>query len=64
MSVKKEEIKNTKLSAKGILNDVTEDGFEITDEKTGDVEVLTFEDIKTLIGKLITIAFANKEDIE
>lgn len=64
MSVKKEEIKNTKFSAKGILTAVTEEGFEIEDEKTGDIEVLTLEDIQTLIGKSVVIAFSNKEDIE
>lgn len=61
MSVKIEEIKNTKFSAKGILNEVSELGFVIEDEKSGDIETLTFEDIKTLVGKSVTIAFANKE---
>jgi len=61
MSVKIEEIKNTKFSAKGILTEVSVDGFVIEDEKSGDIETLTFEDIKTLIGKSVTIAFANKE---
>lgn len=61
MSVKKEEVKNTKFSAKGILNAISEEGFTIEDEKTGDIETLTFDDIKTLIGKSVTIAFANKE---
>jgi len=61
MSVKIEEIKNTKFSAKGILTEISTDGFVIEDEKDGTVEVLTFEDIKTLIGKSVNIAFANKE---
>jgi len=61
LSVKIEEIKNTKFSAKGILNEVSELGFVIEDEKSGDIETLTFEDIKTLVGKSVTIAFANKE---
>ena len=64
MSVKIEEIKNTKFSAKGILNEISVDGFVVEDEKSGDIETLTFDDIKTLIGKSVTIAFANKESIE
>jgi len=64
LSVKIEEIKNTKFSAKGILNEISVDGFVIEDEKSGDIETLTFDDIKTLIGKSVTIAFANKESIE
>ena len=64
MSVKIEEIKNTKFSAKGILTEVSVDGFVIEDEKSGDIETLTFEDIKTLIGKSVTISFANKELVD
>lgn len=64
MSVKKEELKSIKFSAKGILVDVTEDGFLVEDEKEGDQEVLSFEDIKSLIGKSVSITFANKEEIE
>jgi hypothetical protein len=64
MSVKIEEIKNTKFSAKGILTEISEEGFHIEDEKSGDVEVLTMEDIKTLIGKSVVISFSNKEDLE
>jgi len=64
LSVKIEEIKNTKFSAKGILTEVSVDGFVIEDEKSGDIETLTFEDIKTLIGKSVTISFANKELVD
>ena len=64
MSVKIEEIKNTKFSAKGILTEISVDGFVIEDEKSGDIETLTFEDIKILIGKSVTIAFANKQMVD
>ena len=64
MSVKTEKLESVKFSAKGILKSVDELGFHIEDEKSGDIEVLTLEDIKTLIGKSVTIAFANKEEIE
>lgn len=64
MSVKTEKLESVKFSAKGILDDVNATGFVITDEKSGDTEVLTFDDIKTLIGKSITIAFVNKETLD
>ena len=64
MSVKIEEVKNTKFSAKGILTEISAEGFHIEDEKSKDIEILTIEDIRTLIGKSVTIAFANKEDID
>jgi hypothetical protein len=64
MSVKKEETKNIKLSAKGILQAIDDVGFHVEDEKEGVVEVLSMDDIKTLLGKSVTITFANKEEIE
>ena len=64
MSIKKEETKSIKLSAKGILVAVDDEGFHIEDEKEGTVEVLTLDEIKTLLNKSITIAFANKEDLD
>lgn len=65
MSVKKEELKSIKLSAKGILTALDDEGFHIEDEKSGDVEVLSLDDIKELlVGKSISIAFVNKEELE
>ncbi|HEY8803616.1 MAG TPA: hypothetical protein VIM42_00635 [Clostridium sp.] len=64
MSVKTEKLESVKFSAKGILNSISEEGFHIEDEKTGDIEVLTLEDIRTLVGKSVTIAFANKEEVD
>jgi len=64
MSVKTEKVESVKFSAKGILTIVNTTGFSIEDEKTGEVEILSMDDIKTLIGKSVTIAFANKESIE
>ena len=64
MSVKKEELKSLKLSAKGVLVEITDEGFVIEDEKDGSQEVLTLDEIRTLVGKSVTIAFANKEELE
>jgi len=65
MSIKKEELKSIKLSAKGILVALDDDGFHVEDEKDGTVEVLSLDEIKELlIGKSVTIAFANKELFE
>jgi len=62
MSVKKEELKSIKLSAKGILVALDDEGFHVEDEKDGSVEVLSLEEIKELlVGKSVNIAFANKE---
>ena len=65
MSIKKEELKSIKLSAKGILVALDDEGFHVKDEKDGTVEVLSLDEIKELlIGKSVTIAFANKELFE
>ena len=64
MSVKKEEVKNTKFSAKGFLRAIDDMGFHVEDEKTGEVEVLSLDDLKTLIDKLVNIGFANKEMLD
>jgi hypothetical protein len=62
MSIKKEETKNIKLSAKGILVALDDEGFHVEDEKDGTTEVLSLDEIKELlVGKSVNIAFANKE---
>jgi hypothetical protein len=61
MSVKIENTSVTKLSAKGILKEWSEEGFVITDEKEGFDELLSKADIKSLLGKSVTIVFQNKE---
>jgi uncharacterized protein YPO0396 len=64
MSVKKEELKSIKLTAKGVLLEVSEEGLLIEDEKSGDQETLLFDDIRALVGKSVNIAIANKEQLE
>ena len=62
MSVKKEELKSIKISAKGILVELNETGFIVEDEKSGEQETLSLEEIKELlVGKSVNIVFANKE---
>lgn len=62
MSVKKEELKSIKLTAKGILIDIDETGFIVEDEKEGTQETLSLGEIKELlVGKSVNISFANKE---
>jgi hypothetical protein len=63
MAVKFEKVTNVSLSGKGILSGVTENGFEITDEKEGTVDIITLADIKTLLlGKSVNMKFTTKED--
>lgn len=65
MSVKKEEIVNTKLSAKGILRAIDSEGFHVEDEKSEEIECLTLDDINTLLlNKSVTISFASKEEVD
>jgi len=62
---KEQEIKN-RLKAKGILVALDDDGMHIEDEKSGVVEVLSLDDFKIFMDKIITISIADstKLDIE
>jgi len=61
--VKVEQNSTIKFSAKGELVDITEVGITVKDLKEGTLDVIKFEDVRTLIGKEVTIAFQNKEEI-
>jgi len=62
MSVKYEKTTNVKLTGKGILIGISEDGFEIEDVKEGTIDVIGFGDIKTLLlNKEVSISFGSKE---
>lgn len=65
MITKEQEIKN-RLKAKGILIALDDDGMHIEDEKSGVVEVLSLDDFKIFMDKIITISIADstKLDIE
>lgn len=64
MSVKTEKLESVKFSAKGVLKLVNELGYHIEDEKSGDIEILSVDDINTLIGKSVAISFSNKETLD
>jgi len=62
MSVKFEKTTNVKLSGKGVLVGVSENGFEIEDVKEGTIDIIGFEDIKALLlNKEVNISFGSKE---
>jgi len=62
MSVKLEELKSIKLTAKGILVSLDENGFKVQDEKDGSEETISLDEIRDLlVGKSVNLAFANKE---
>ena len=64
MIKKTQEIKNT-LNAKGQLVKIDEEGLHIYDKKTGEVEVLSFDDFNIFVGSeiSITVAESTKQDI-
>lgn len=64
MAIKIEEMLNKKITAKGTLKEVTEEGLVVTDEKEDIDETLSFEEIKKLVGKSIVINITNKEEVE
>ena len=48
---------------KGILKKVTDNGIEIQDMKTGEVDTITFELLNELVGLEISISMASKVEI-
>ena len=61
--IKFEETKNVKISAKGLLLEINQDGLLIEDPKEGN-DLLTFDELKKLVGKNVVISIANKEIVE
>ena len=61
--VKIEQNSTIKFSAKGELVSVTETGIAVKDLKEGTVDVISFSDVSTLIGKEVTITIQNKEEV-
>jgi len=64
MSVIKEQETKNKIRAKGILTEVTAEGFLIKDEKEEVVDLLEFNDFKMFIGKAISFNVADVEKVE
>ncbi len=65
MIIREQEIKN-KLKAKGVLIAINNEELHIEDEKTGDIDILSFNDLKFFEGKaiVINIADSTKSEIE
>lgn len=61
--IKFENTEVTKISAKGKLMSIDENGISILDLKENTLDVITFENVRKLIGKEITIAIQNKEEV-
>ena len=53
--VKEQEVKNT-IKVKGILRDISPDGLTIEDEKSGELEYLTYEDFTIFIDKVLSLS--------
>lgn len=65
MIIKEQEIKN-KLKAKGKLVGIDDDGLHIEDDKSGETDILSLDELKIFKGRTITISVADskKTDIE
>ena len=61
--VKVEQNETIKFSAKGELVGITDTGIAVKDLKEGTIDVISFENVKKLIGKEVTITIQNKEEV-
>jgi len=62
--VKVEQNTTVKFSAKGELVSIDIDGIRVKDLKEGTIDVISFDNLRaSLIGKEITVAFQNKEEV-
>lgn len=64
MAIKIERSEVTKITGKGVLEDINDLGIVIADLKTGDEETVLFSDIKSLVGKEVSISVVSKETEE
>lgn len=64
MSIKKEVKMETKITCKGILKGIDDEGLHIEDEKTGVVEVLGFDSLKAFTEKNISITVTDSQKTE
>ena len=61
--VKTEKSEIIKISAKGELVSIDVNGIRVKDLKEGTIDTVDFEQLRQLIGKEITIAIQNKEEV-
>lgn len=62
----KEKETRRKLKAKGLLVKINENGLHIEDEKTGDIDTLSMDDLEMFLGQSISFSMSDvvKEDME
>jgi len=62
--IRERETRN-RLKAKGVLVEIDTDGLHIEDEKTGDVDVLGFDEMKAFVDRNISFSLCDvvKEDM-
>lgn len=61
--IKFEQNSLTKFSGKGKLVSIDETGITVLDLKEGSLDKVSFDDVRKLIGKEITFAIQNKEEV-
>jgi hypothetical protein len=59
--IKFEKESKTKLVGKGILKRITETGIEIEDTKTGELEIITFDMLASMVESEVSISFVSKD---
>lgn len=61
--VKVEDNRTVKFSGKGELVSIDIDGIRVKDLKEGTIDLIKFSDVRSLLGKEITVAIQNKEEV-
>jgi len=61
--IKTERNELLKITLKGELVSINETGITVKDLKEGSLDTLFYSDLKELLGKEITIAIQNKEEV-
>ncbi len=61
MSIVMEQEVKKRIRGRGILKNITEEGFVIEDEKDGSMDILFFDDLEMFVGKSISISIMEAE---
>jgi hypothetical protein len=64
MSIVKEQETKNRIKAKGIITEITVEGFLIEDEKEERIDLLKFEDFEMFVGKAISFSVVDVEKVE
>lgn len=62
--VKKEMEVKTKITAKGILQGIDDEGLHIEDTKSGETDTLSLDALKMFIGKEISFSVGDSQKVE